>query len=69
MTDRTLQANEIAEAIRRPTYEMQEAALAAGYASVRDWALVQCVEEVRALKARVDALEQDVAPHEGVLDA
>lgn len=59
MTDRTLDATTIAEAIRRPSFEMQQAALAAGYASVRDWALSQCVEEIRLLNQRVDQLEDD----------
>lgn len=65
MTERTLEANTIADAIRRPSFEMQQAALAAGYSSVRDWALAQCVDEIRLLKLRVDALEADG----GVVDA
>lgn len=57
-----MSAAEIKEAIRRPTFELQEAALAAGYASVRDFVLAECVDEIRLLKARVDGLEEDVEP-------
>lgn len=64
MTDRTLEATTIADAIRRPSFEMQEAALQAGYGSVRDWALAQCVDEIRLLKERLDRLEEiEVVTH------
>jgi hypothetical protein len=55
MRERTLDS--FPETLRSPSFEMQEAALAEGYGSVRDWALDQCIAEIRALKARVDALE------------
>lgn len=59
MSERTLESFEIDDAIRRPSFEMQQAAIAAGYGSVRDWALTQCIEEIRLLKGRCDALEAD----------
>jgi hypothetical protein len=55
MPDRTLDS--FTDTMRKPSYEMQQAALAAGYGSVRDWALEQCIAEIRLLKERVDALE------------
>jgi hypothetical protein len=55
MSDRTLDS--FPQTVRKPSYEMQRAAMEAGYDSVRDWALDQCIVEIRALKARVDALE------------
>jgi hypothetical protein len=55
MRERTLDS--FPETLRKPTFEMQQAAIAEGYGSVRDWALDQCIVEIRALKARVDALE------------
>lgn len=55
MSGRTL--SEFPETLRSPSFEMQQEALAAGYGSVRDWALDQCITEIRTLKARVDALD------------
>lgn len=56
MSDRTLESFEF-DMVRRPSYEMQQAALIAGYGSVRDWALDQCIQEIRELKRRVADLE------------
>lgn len=61
MSERTLESF---PTLRSPSFEVQQAALAAGYTSVRDWMLDQCVREIRLLKARVDGLEEDVAPVE-----
>jgi hypothetical protein len=59
--ERTLGNFDDTSSVRRPSYEMQQAAMIAGYGSVRDWALDQCIEEIRMLKDRVADLEADVS--------
>lgn len=59
MTERTLSDVEVSAAIRKPSFEMQQAAIVAGYASVRDLILAECVEEIRALKDRIEILEAE----------
>lgn len=54
---RTLLDYEARPGVRKPSFEMQQMAMAEGYGSVRDWVLDQCVHEIRALKERVEALE------------
>ena len=65
MSERTLESF---PTLRSPSFEVQQAAIQAGYTSVRDWMLDQCIAEIRLLKKRVEQLEQDVAPLE-VIDA
>lgn len=65
MGERTLNAVEVADAIRKPSFELQQAAINAGFGSVRDWVLTQCIDEIRVLKLRIDRLEADA----GMLDA
>lgn len=65
MSERTLESF---PTLRSPSFEVQQAAIAAGYTSVRDWMLDQCIAEIRLLKQRVDGLEQETAPLE-VVDA
>lgn len=57
MSERTLSAVEVSDAIRKPSFELQQAAIVAGYASVRDFVLAEAVEEIRRLKGRVESLE------------
>jgi hypothetical protein len=58
MMPRTLGGRGPVGAVRRPSFEMQQAALEAGYESVRDWVIDQCVEQILELKERVDDLEE-----------
>lgn len=57
MSERTLEASEVAAGLRKPSFELQQAALKAGFGSVRDWMLAQCIDEIRVLKLRVEQLE------------
>lgn len=57
MTARSLDSFVTPKSVRNPSYEMQTMALSQGYASVRDWAIDQLIDEVWTLRARVDALE------------
>ena len=57
MTARSLDSFPQTKSVRSPSYEMQTMAISQGYASVRDWAIDQLIDEVWALRARVAELE------------
>lgn len=61
MSERTLESYDLD--LRRPTYEMQRAALAGGYSNVRDWVLDSLIKDVRELQEQVALLTERLPLH------